>query len=270
MNTTAAKGSTAPARSIGVAVPTLNSGKTLDWTLLSLARQEGVAVQIVVADSGSTDDTLAICGRWGVPTIFVPRGNMYRAVNAALRTMDTPWLTYLNSDDLVFPRSYARLIGEAERQSADIAYGHADFIDEEGRYLYSMRPASPAKLGAIFRQGVMPFAQPAALFRREVFTTLGEFSEEGRSVSDFDFFVRAERHGYKMVTLPKPSVAAFRVHDQQLSYAQLDLAHEETARVLAANAATSPVDVIRRWQWRIGNAAEYLQRVLRTGNLRQR
>lgn len=45
---------------IGVVVPTLNNAKTLEWTLLALKSQEGCRVKIIVVDSGSTDETLAI------------------------------------------------------------------------------------------------------------------------------------------------------------------------------------------------------------------
>src|SRR5215472_12245746 len=94
---------------IGVVVPTLNSGSTLDWTLCSLKSQQGVAIDVLVADSGSEDETLAICRRWAVPAIYVPPGNMYRAINAGLRQMTAEWVTYLNSDDFVYRHSYSRL-----------------------------------------------------------------------------------------------------------------------------------------------------------------
>src|SRR5215469_16640666 len=95
---------------IGVVVPTLNSAATLHWTLCSLRTQRDVSIEIIVADSGSTDETPDICKFWGVQTIYVPPGNMYRAINAGLRQFDTEWVTYLNSDDVVYPNSYARLV----------------------------------------------------------------------------------------------------------------------------------------------------------------
>ncbi|MGH9840087.1 MAG: oligosaccharide flippase family protein [Blastocatellia bacterium] len=46
--------------------------------------QRGVAVNIIVADSGSTDATPEICRRWNARVIYAEPGNMYRAINAAL------------------------------------------------------------------------------------------------------------------------------------------------------------------------------------------
>src|ERR1700676_1116984 len=108
-----------PKPQIGVVVPTLNSSATLMWTLCALPSQKDVTLEIIVADSGSEDGTLDICTSWDVPTIYVPPGNMYRAINVGLRLMHADWFTYLNSDDLVYPHSYARLLtlGEEKRAS---------------------------------------------------------------------------------------------------------------------------------------------------------
>lgn len=132
---------------LGIVVPTLNSSATLMWTLCALRNQQDITVDILVADSGSEDGTLDICKRWNVNTIFVPPGNMYRAINTGLRQMDTEWVTYLNSDDIVYPRSYVRLVSHGEQQEAALAYGDSDFIDIEGRFLFSLRAPSPRRLG---------------------------------------------------------------------------------------------------------------------------
>src|SRR5438874_3929530 len=99
---------------IGVVVPTLNSRATLAWTLCALRSQRDVNVELIVADSGSEDGTLDICRNFGVRTIYATPGNMYRAINSGLQQMNTEWVTYLNSDDLVYPSSYARLIALGE------------------------------------------------------------------------------------------------------------------------------------------------------------
>ena len=118
---------------IGVVVPTLNSAATLTWTLCSLRSQKDVSVEMIVADSGSVaDGTLDICKFWDVRTIYAPPGNMYRAINAGLRQLDTEWVTYLNSDDIVYPQSYARLVARGEEQGASLVYADCDFVDFEG------------------------------------------------------------------------------------------------------------------------------------------
>src|SRR6266853_4187237 len=136
---------------IGVVIPTWNSAKTLAVALLSLQQQQGIRVKIVVADSGSEDGTLEICGSAGVQAVYVPPGNMYRAINVGLRMLGTPWLAYLNSDDFLYGDSYTRLVTCGEASGADVIYGNSDFVDAHARFLYSLHAARPIALPWLFR-----------------------------------------------------------------------------------------------------------------------
>ena len=111
---------------ISVVVPTLNSARTLDMTLMSLRLQMGCEAVLRVVDGGSTDGTLEICKRWQVPAIYTPPGNMYRAINQGLNSCNTPWLMYLNSDDYLYPKSLARLFSAGYSRHADIVYDACD------------------------------------------------------------------------------------------------------------------------------------------------
>ena len=111
-----------PIPQIGVVVPTLNRASTLPWTLHSLTSQRGLTPEILVADSGSMTGPLIFAGIGGTHN-HVPPGNMYRAINAGIRQFNSEWVTYLNSDDVVFPNSYARLVNCGEEKHADLVYG---------------------------------------------------------------------------------------------------------------------------------------------------
>ncbi len=203
--------------SLGVVVPTLNSAATLDWTLCSLRNQRDCTVRVLVVDSGSTDGTLEICRSWGVSTVYVPPGSMYHAINEGIRSMDTEWVTYLNSDDIVYPYSYARLLKLGRTTCASLVYGHCDFTDAEGRFLFTWRAATPSQLPGMFRRGVLGFSQPCAIFKRKVVCDVGEFDARYRHVADIIFFSRLALSGHVLHRLPPPSVAAFRLHSAQLS-----------------------------------------------------
>ncbi len=253
---------------IGVVVPTWNSARTLDWTLLSLTSQRGCQVEVIVADSGSTDGTLAICRRWGVNSIYVAPGNMYRAVNAGLQVLEEPWLTYLNSDDIVYPDSYGRLAEHGAACGADIVYGCADYIDAAGRFRFAFKPAAASSLPALLRRGVMGFAQPAAIFRRELFAELRGFAEQFTNIADFEFFQRAGQLGRTFTELDSPSVAAFRLHPGQLSQRSAEVVRSEMRLLLGGSAPRGSGVVFAMMRWRAANLGNYLVRLLRTGSLR--
>jgi glycosyltransferase involved in cell wall biosynthesis len=219
---------TAP--TIGVVVPTRNSAATLDWTLLSLMSQQRVRPSVVVVDSQSSDATLSICRGWHVPTLSSPPGNMYRAINDGMRSLTgCAWLTYLNSDDLASADGYARLIEHGEKRTLDVVYGNGDFVDQRGTFLFSQASFRPALVRRQLAAGTMPFMQPAAVFRREVFEQLRGFDERFTQIADYDFFARAAAAGFRYGNTPGRAVAAFRVHDRQMSTIQKAIADREKA-----------------------------------------
>jgi glycosyltransferase involved in cell wall biosynthesis len=249
---------------LGIVVPTLNSSATLEWTLCALRGQRDITPEIVVADSGSEDGTLDICKKWGVPTFYVPPGNMYRAINLGLRQMDMEWIAYMNSDDLVYPQSYARLLALGERQQADAVYGDVDFVDYEGRFLFVVKVPSPARLTGMFRRGLMGFQPAAAIFRRSVFEELGGFDEQFRLIADYDFFYRMNASGYKLAQVCRPAVAAFRIHPSQLSIRQATNMKDELKSFRKArNVRTSPMDLLDVLCWRLQNSPIYLWRLMK-------
>lgn len=257
--------------SLTCVVPTLNSAVTLNATLLSLKSQQNVSLKLLVADSGSTDETLEICRRWEVPTIYVPPGSMYRAINAGLRQSNTEWLAYLNSDDLIFPDTYSRLIERAKQTNAVVVYGNCDYIDEQSRFVYSFGAAEPKALLTLFRLRQMGFAQPAAIFRREIYQQLEGFDESLLFRADADFFVRALLAGKHFAKLAGPSVASFRLHSKQFSNRGIQQTELEAKRIFGRQELKpQPADRLKLATWRLSNLPHYFVRIIRESLLSNR
>lgn len=254
---------------VAVVVPTWNSAATLEWTLCSLRNQRDVNIGFLVADSGSEDGTLEICKKWGVETIYVPPGNIYVAINDGLRRLDSEWVTYLNSDDIVYPRSYARLVALGEREHASLVYGDSDLIDSEGRFLFTVKSSSTRRLPGMVRMspifgGRIGFLQPAAIYRRSAYEELGGFDERYPYTGDYEFFFRMVVTGRPVAKLERPGVAAFRLHIGQLSYrGRVHLEKELASHRMGVRPRPSLRDALDVLSWRIMNSPSYVSRMLK-------
>jgi glycosyltransferase involved in cell wall biosynthesis len=253
--------------SISYVIPTLNSSLTLDMTLCSLQSQKDLDVNIIVVDSGSTDETLAICKRWNVKTLYIEPGNMYRAINAGLRACDTEWLGYINSDDWLYPDSLTRMIAHGESHQADVVYGNCDYTDECGRFSYSFGAVQPDRLLSLFRMKRFGFAQQSTIFRRKVYEKLGGFDECYHLSADLDFYIRGFQENYRFSHLPNPSVACFRIHKNQLSNQRASNLQKESDEIYSKLGTPKIIDWFTFIEWRLNNSTHYLLRLLRQSML---
>jgi len=249
---------------ISYVVPTLNSAKTLDATLLSLTSQCDVVVEIIVVDSGSTDGTLAICDRWQVRSLYIEPGNLYAAVNLGLSQCSAPWLAYLNSDDVIYTDSAARAIRHGEAHNADLVYGNCDYIDFQGRFLYSFRPPQPDWLPSVYRAAqTNGFAQQTSIFRRSLYKEMNGFSLAFQYCADLDFYVRAVQSGAVFSFLDGASLASFRLHPNQLSQLKAKEMLVESARAVSGMGERRGMDGAIALRWKMTNLSNYVQRSLR-------
>jgi GT2 family glycosyltransferase len=104
-----------PYASVCVAIVTFNSGRYIRRCLEAVLRQEGVPVEVVVVDNGSTDGTLAALRefRGRVRVIRCGRNlGFAEAQNRAIRASSTEWVLTLNPDVLLRP-GFIRALVEA-------------------------------------------------------------------------------------------------------------------------------------------------------------
>lgn len=117
-------------------VAAYNAEETLAKAIDSALAQQGVSVEVIVADDCSTDETRAIAESYanrGVKLLALARnGGPAAARNAALSAATGRWLAVLDSDDTVEPRRLQRIIERAENAGAQIAVDNLRVIRADG------------------------------------------------------------------------------------------------------------------------------------------
>jgi len=86
-----------PAPELAVVIPTLDEAGALPVLLDQLRRQERIAVEVIVADGGSSDSTIEIARRYGARVVEAPRGRGAQ-MNAGARVSAAPYLLFLHAD----------------------------------------------------------------------------------------------------------------------------------------------------------------------------
>jgi glycosyltransferase involved in cell wall biosynthesis len=202
---------------IDVITPTLNSEQYLSSTLLSVDSANHQEIKHIIVDSGSNDGTREIVARHELELFYCPPGNMYEAINTGISETESEWVTYINSDDLLYSESLINAIVALD-SDYDVIYGNTDYIDYNDRFMYRFRAPKPRYLGGLLGSRIMPFSQPGTIFRRTLWEKLAGFSEKYHYSSDFDFVLRAFVAGAKFGYFDCSSIAAFRIHEKQLSH----------------------------------------------------
>jgi len=120
-----------------VVIPTLDSERSLVATLGALipAAAAGVVSQVVIADGGSSDDTLLVADELGCDIVSAPRGRGTQLAAGAQKARH-PWLLFLHSDTVLdegWHREAATFIerveakGEGDRRAAVFGFALDDY-----------------------------------------------------------------------------------------------------------------------------------------------
>ncbi|HUI59319.1 MAG TPA: glycosyltransferase family A protein [Steroidobacteraceae bacterium] len=127
---------------ISVIMPTHNSARWVTYTIDNLACQTYPHFELIVADDGSQDDTVAVMRRrlasfknpWRL--IEMPRNRGPSAArNLALKAAQGTWVQYLDSDDFIAPTKFELQLARCARVAADVAAVYSPWtqchIDED-------------------------------------------------------------------------------------------------------------------------------------------
>ncbi len=203
---------------VTVVIPVYNRTDLLRDCLESLRHQTYRLRRIVVVDDASQED-VATCVEQVVLGAEVIRrdvnGGFARAVNDGLRRVETPFVFLLNSDMTIEPDCLMRLMEETNRSGAAMVCPLVLFRDEP-ETIYSAgdtirRGGRPESIG--FRQPREGFefdrepfgvSAGAALYRRDVFDTVGLFDERFIAYfEDADLCMRARAAGFGAACVPE-------------------------------------------------------------------
>lgn len=206
---------------VSIVTPAYNQAEYLEAAMKSVLEQDYPALEYIVIDDGSRDDTLAVAQ--AVASAYPGRVQVLRQDNAGqAATLNRGWtmalgsiLAYLSSDDLLCPGAVRTMVQALQsRPELGVAYCDCWLVDPSGQ---RVRPHLAEDFDVQAMQvGLVCHPGPAAFFRREVFETTGGWDVRRRQVPDFEFWLRASRR-YAFARVPQ-RLAEYRIHEGSASF----------------------------------------------------
>ena len=187
---------------VSVVVPVRNGRSTLPKLLDSLAAQRNApSFEVIVADNGSTDDTVAIAQAHALRPVVTheSRPGSYAARNAGLQLANGAIVAFTDGDCVADPDWLRAGVETLETSGAQLAGGRVEVIMsaqpgvwerlDAGHYLDQKRNVE--------QEGFAATAN--AWGRREVLEKLGGFAADLRSGGDREICKRALEQGMRLV-----------------------------------------------------------------------
>jgi glycosyltransferase involved in cell wall biosynthesis len=178
---------------VSVVIPTYNYGHYVTEAVESALAQTYPAVEVIVIDDGSTDDTrqrLAPFGE-GIRYVYQENQGLSAARNTGIREARGRFVAFLDSDDRFHPRKL-ELQMEAFARGPELGLvGTVSLSDEP--LTWGDTPPSPQTLIALTLDDLVigsPFPPSSALARAECFAAVGTFDTALRSAEDRDLWIR--------------------------------------------------------------------------------
>ncbi len=179
---------------VSVVIPAHNAVGTIGRALRSVAAQDYPAVEVIVVDDGSWDETLfaAVEASPDVRWIRQPNAGVSAARNTGIREARGEYIAFLDADDEWTDPGKTALQAEILQRDPEVGlvFSRMEDVDTDGR-TRGVKPAGP--IGRDFRGlleegGHLPTS--TVMVRRRCFETAGLFDERLRVYEDFDMWIR--------------------------------------------------------------------------------
>jgi glycosyltransferase involved in cell wall biosynthesis len=221
---------------ISIVTPSYNQGRFIRTTIESVLQQNGVSLEYMVIDGGSSDETLEILRSFGsrLNWISEPDKGQADAINKGFRLSSGDVLGWLNADDLYCPGALASVVQQFEDDpNLMLLYGKAHHIDVDGNFLEEY-PTTEFSLEALSYSCFI--CQPACYFRRSLFESGGGLDPALQFALDLDLWIRfgmAQRQDQRWRFDYFPQVlASLRMHRGSKTLAKRQQAYLEIIQVV--------------------------------------
>lgn len=215
---------------ISVIMANFEAGGRIVPALRSVLAQTVVDIELIVSDDASGDSSVDLVRSLMAEdprirlAVAEANGGPARCRNRALGLARGEWIAIVDSDDIIHPERFERLLAVAEQHGADIVADDLLLFHEDGSPPRLMLGADakssfvvlPAQWITAGLDGSPPLGYLKPMIRAERLGNL-RYDEALRIGEDYDFVLRLLLDGARMVVMPEP-LYLYRRHSASISH----------------------------------------------------
>jgi glycosyltransferase involved in cell wall biosynthesis len=177
-----------------VVIPCWNAESSISAAIESVLSQEGVGVDCVVVDDGSTDNSLTTVQAYGGRVRWLAQVNQGACVarNEGAALSSAEYLLFLDADDCLAPQALSSLCQRAQNARADMVVGAR--LTSDGEQTRLEVPGNwkdaPGLTLEILKSGKCP-QTATMLWRRDFFGQIGGWNKKVLQGQDLELTLRA-------------------------------------------------------------------------------
>ncbi|MDX1479804.1 MAG: glycosyltransferase family A protein [Saprospiraceae bacterium] len=204
---------------VSVVIPVYNLAAYLEDCVRSVLEQTHRAVEVLIVDNGSTDDSVKIAERLAaqepatIKLLHQPKPGAPAARNLGLGRATGSWIQFLDGDDLLLPEKIAHQLTFVTDEVAVVA---GPVLEREEDGSETVRPLDPTTHEGLFYGGGRLGFTSSNLWSKRALEEIGGWNEALRSSQEYDLMFRLYERGYQIRRSSEP-LTIRRVHAGQIS-----------------------------------------------------
>jgi len=223
---------------ISIVTPNFNGGKYLEETIKSILNQDYPNLEYIIVDGGSSDRSIEIIKEHESRLTYwvsEPDNGLYDALNKGFSKTNGEIMGWLNSDDMLHPKSLFTLAEIFSLNHVEWIQGMHSWFDEEGRVFRVENVRLKSKYNYLlkdYHSGFSPFIQQESTYwKRTLWERAGGFiSTQYKIAGDFELWMRFFKHGEMKLT--HSLIGGFRRTGDQYSVQNFQLYYNEADNII--------------------------------------
>lgn len=195
-----------------------NQALFVERAIRSVLDQQGVDIEYIVVDPGSSDESRRVIGNYASNiehVVFEPDDGPADGLNKGFSHATGEIMGFLNADDEYLPNSLSKVAALFNAQPAvDVIHGHARVVNKDGDHIRNLF-SDYFDLQA-FAYGTCLLVQPSTFFRRRIWEKTRGFNKTNKSNWDAELWNDMADAGAKFLRIEE-FLSAYRVHSNSIT-----------------------------------------------------